>query len=40
VIDQIIEQRRVEDRRCIEFLPGDGGADDGENSRTNDGAYA
>ena len=35
VPDQIIQQRRIKDGGSIELLPGDGGADDGENSRAD-----
>ena len=36
----VVGQRRVQDGRGIEFLPGNGGADDGENAGANDRADA
>jgi len=39
-MDQIIEEGGVQDGGGIEFLPGDGGADDGKDSRANNGPDA
>ena len=39
-MDQVFEQRSVEDGRGLEFLSGDGSADDGENAGANDSADA
>jgi hypothetical protein len=39
-MQQVVENRRVEDAGGVELLAGDGGADDGENSGTDDGADA
>ena len=40
MVNQIVEQRSVEDRRGIEFLSGNGRADDGKDSRADYGADA
>jgi len=40
MMHDVVGERRVEDRRGIELLPGDGGADDGEDARTDDRADA
>jgi len=34
-VHDVIEQRRVQDGRGVELLPGDSGADDGENARAD-----
>ena len=36
VVNQVIEQRRVQDRGCIKFFARDRSSDHGENTRTND----
>ena len=38
MLNQVIEQRSVEDGRGIEFLAGDGSPDDGEDAGTDDSA--
>jgi hypothetical protein len=40
VVNQVVENRCVEDRRSVELFARDRGADDGENPRTDDGADA
>jgi hypothetical protein len=40
VVDEVVEDGRVEDGARIEFLPGDGGADNGENAGADDSADA
>ena len=40
VMNDVVEQRRVEDGRGIELLPGNGGADDGEDAGADDRADA
>ena len=37
---QVVDERGVADFRGVEFLPGHGGADDGEDARADDGADA
>ena len=39
-MDEVLEQRSVEDGRGFKFLSGDGGADDGEDAGADDGADA
>jgi hypothetical protein len=39
-MDEVLEQRRVDDGAELEFLAGDGRADDGEDAGTDDGADA
>jgi hypothetical protein len=38
MVDQVVEQRGVEDGRSVEFFAGDGSANNGEDSRSNDSA--
>src|SRR5579859_8028369 len=40
VMNEILEERSVEDGRGLKFLAGDGCADDGEDARADDGANA
>jgi hypothetical protein len=40
VVNDVVENRGVEDRGGIELLACDGGADDGEDARANDGSDA
>ncbi len=38
MVDEVLQQRRVEDGGGLELLAGDGGADNGEDAGTDDGA--
>lgn len=38
--DQIVQQRRIQDGGGVELLPGNSGADDGEDAGANDRADA
>src|SRR5215472_2497480 len=40
VVNQVLEQRGIENGRRLKFLAGDGGADNGEDSGADDGANA
>jgi hypothetical protein len=36
VVDQVVQQRRIDDRLDIKLLPGDGGANNGEDAGADD----
>ena len=40
MVDQVFEKRSIQNRRRLKLLAGDGRADNGEDSRTNNGADA